>query len=322
MSETDYRDNNPNDFYVPADEAPLPGEDSGEKPSKDASDEKPDEREADAGQEDGEDASAESASEDDSEDSEDSDEAEEEAPKKGKPDRARAREAHLARLARRKAEEAEARVAQLEEFIRSSMLQRNTVPESEKLEKPARPDPNRFQLKEWDPEYAKAVEEYQQKYEEYLIGKAREESRSAAEAAAREAQRAREDASLQVKAQQIGKRGLDKYKDFREVVEDAFEAMPPSPEAEKILVELENAEDVLYHLGQHPDELERITALGPMAQALELGKLSARLASRQKAAAKVTKSKPTPQTPRGANGKFTKAEDARYDKFLRAAQSW
>lgn len=123
-------------------------------------------------------------------------------------------------------------------------------------------------------------------------------------------------------ADSVEKRGVDKYSDFADLVQDAIEAMPPHPEAVKRLVALPNAEDVFYHLAQKPDELERITGLDPMDQALEFGKLAAHLASKAKSVAKIPQAKPTPQTPRGESGKFESESDARYSKMLKATRTW
>jgi hypothetical protein len=159
--------------------------------------------------------------------------------------------------------------------------------------------------------------------EAHTIEKAIAAARDITKSQTEDAKRTVEMASLAAQADTVGKRGVDKYSDFEQVVQDALEAMPPSPQALQRLVKLENAEDVFYHLAQHPALLETITAMEPMDQTLEFGKISARLAGSAKVAAKVTSAKPTPTAPRGSNGQFASGSDASYERMLKAQRnSW
>lgn len=70
-------------------------------------------------------------------------------------------------------------------------------------------------------------------------------------------------------------RAESKYEDFDEVV---GEIQPTTPWAIAVM-EVENGEDVAYHLGKNLKDARRIASLPPLQQALEIGRLSAKLAS-------------------------------------------
>jgi len=232
--------------------------------------------------------------------------------------RAAAREAFFARRAKKQADDAIARVAQLEQELAASKAAPRQNAADDAVKAPTRPKADDFELGRWDPKYEEAKAKYDEDFETYIAQKAEKTARDATMQHTESARQQVEMASLAATADSVGKRGVDKYNDFEEVVQNALEAMPPSPQALQRLVKLENAEDVFYHLGQHPELLEKITAMEPMDQTLEFGKISARLASSAKVAAKVTKAQPTPEQPRGGNGQFTKEADARYEKMLKA----
>jgi len=235
--------------------------------------------------------------------------------------KAAAREAFYARRAKKAADDAIAEVAELKREVETLRTQPRQNDAFDAPKAPARPNPANYDLGRWDPKYEEAVADYQDKFEEYVAEKAIHAARTATESNLQRAQETTENASLAATADAVGKRGVDKYSDFEEVVQDALMAMPPSPQALQRLVKLENAEDVFYHLGQHPDLLEKITAMEPMDQTLEFGKISARLAGSAKVAAKTTTAKPMPTTPRGTNGQFAKDSDASYERMLKASRN-
>jgi hypothetical protein len=69
--------------------------------------------------------------------------------------------------------------------------------------------------------------------------------------------------------------GQKKYADWQAVVADSDAATIPMPEMTlAALHRLENAEDVIYYLGQHPDEARVLAAHDPMQALLTLGALS------------------------------------------------
>lgn len=70
-------------------------------------------------------------------------------------------------------------------------------------------------------------------------------------------------------------RAEDKYDDWQQKV---GELKPDSPFTAAIML-TENGEDVAYHLGTNPDEARRIASLHPISQAIEIGKLAAKLLS-------------------------------------------
>ena len=233
-----------------------------------------------------------------------------------KADRAAAREAYRARKAQREAEELRTRLATLEA--------EKTKPAAEEkgLEAPKRPNPNDFELGRWDEKYEEALSKWADDHAEYTVKRAAETAREATKSLSEEAKATTENATLLARVDEVGAKGVDKYDDFEEIVQDAFEAMPPSPDAMKELVGMENAEDVLYHIAQRPETLEKITAMTPMGQALEFGKISARLAASAKASERTTKAKPTPTQPRGESGQYSSEDEARYAKMLKATNRW
>jgi hypothetical protein len=70
-------------------------------------------------------------------------------------------------------------------------------------------------------------------------------------------------------------RAEDKYDDFDTVVGDL---KPTTPWAHAV-IQADNGDDVAYHLGKNLAEAQRIAALDPITQILEIGRLSAKLAA-------------------------------------------
>lgn len=236
--------------------------------------------------------------------------------------KAAAREAFKRRKAEREAEGAAKTIAELQAQVKALAESKDPATKQAVKEAPKRPDPAKYELGRWDPKYEEDLNNWMDAREERILELAEEKARSATETITSEAAESRELHSLTAKGDEVAKRGVDKYDDFEEVVQDALEAMPPAPEALKELVQLPNAEDVFYHLAQHPDELDKITALTPMGQALEFGKISQRLANKAKATQRTTTSKPSPTTPRGESGKFVSDGDSRYEKMLKRTNIW
>lgn len=232
--------------------------------------------------------------------------------------KAAAREAFRRRRAEREAKEAADRVAALEEQVRKLSSSQQQAAEEPKA--PARPNPKNYELGRFDVKYEEDLDAYMAQREEYLSQVA---ERKASEIAQARLQQNGVDpeAELHRVAEEVGKRGLDKYSDFREVVKDALEAMPIADEAAMRLLRLPNAEDVFYYLATNATKLEQVTGLDPMGQALELGKISQALGAKAKASSRpVTQAKPTPTIPRGNNGQFKNEADARYEKMLKATR--
>lgn len=249
-------------------------------------------------------------------DSGESEEAPEDAKKKGKPDKEIARRDYLLRQARREAQEARRLAEELRQRIEAAPAQKA----AEAVSPPDPSDMSKYPAGVWD-------DKYQKDYQEWIGKELDRRAAAAAEKAAAEAQMKARQMTVAQKGNEVGKKGVDKYPDFEQVVLDAFEAMPADRTAIVSLIETaDNAEDVLYYLGKNPEVLEQITAKSPMAQALELGKLADRLDARRKssetAKRKITKAAPAPAKPRAANGQFVQGEDALYTRLLERAGQW
>lgn len=242
----------------------------------------------------------------------------EETPEQIAANKAAAKEAFKRRKAERESFASQSRIQELEDQVRQ--LATSKAPENKEAvaAAPKKPNPADFDLGRWDEKYEEALGKWMDDRDSFILKQAEERASSATRDLSESARQQRENADLEAVGNEVGKRGIDKYPDFEESVQDALEAMPPAQEALKHLVRLKNAEDVFYHLAQNPDALENITDLDPMGQALEFGKISARLAAKSKVASQTTKAKPSPQQPRGTGGKFTSDADANYEKMLKA----
>jgi hypothetical protein len=119
--------------------------------------------------------------------------------------------------------------------------------------------------------------------------------------------------------------GQKKYADWQAVVADSDAATIPMPEMTlAALHRLENAEDVIYYLGQHPDEARVLAAHDPMQALLTLGALSRSVVapsgsttpavstSRAKPLIKPVGATPVAPEPRPPDDKSTFAEYRRY----------
>lgn len=236
--------------------------------------------------------------------------------------KAASKEAFRRRRAEREAQQSQSKIADLERQINEMKSSKAPATKEAVADAPKRPDPKDFALGRWDPKYEDALTSWLDAREEHIMSRATESATRATAGLTEQAKAVEIQAQMIAKADAVESRGVDKYPDFLETVQDALEAMPPAPEALKRLVQLPNAEDVFYTIAQNAAELERITGLDPMDQALEFGKISARLAAKAKATAKATTSTPTPTTPRGDAGKFASESESRYDKMLKATRQW
>lgn len=99
---------------------------------------------------------------------------------------------------------------------------------------------------------------------------------------------------------------LEKYPDYEDVAEsdDALISIPMS----HAIIQSDNGADVAYYLGKNLKEIERISALTPLRQAIEIGKLSTKLEA-QEAAEKIKVSKaPAPVKPLGSRTRAAEKE--------------
>ena len=112
----------------------------------------------------------------------------------------------------------------------------------------------------------------------YSRWSAKEEIRAVREESSREQQTAEEKSAIAQGYNTIDERmeeGREKYPDFDQVVMN--KEVPISDPMVDILAESEDAADVLYYLGKHPDESAEIAALSPVAAAHRLGRIAERL---------------------------------------------
>lgn len=110
----------------------------------------------------------------------------------------------------------------------------------------------------------------------------RAETETANAKAADDTKRAEQEAAqteFQTKQQKVFKERFDKAKeeipDFEEVVMN--DEVPVSQAAAHAIMELDNGPEVMYYLGKNPKEAERIAALTPGRQVVEIGRLSVRV---------------------------------------------
>lgn len=279
--------------------------------------------EQDARQNDTPDAPAPEKAEDDAPE-EPADKAVEDAPEQTKEEVAAKR--FKERQARRDREVYEMREAQRQLLAEiNSLKQARTAPEQTIPETPEPPDPTdlvKFPYGQYGDDFVAAQQKYLADRDNYILAKASETAREAAESVQTEARDTVRLSRINDRVMEVGQLGLDKYPDFDEALQDAFGAMrrdDPFVDALRNLALQDGAEDVVYHLAKNGDVLDRITGMDPMAQAFEMGRLASQLSAKRNLAEKsVSKAQPTPKTPRGASGQFASSKDALYDRMLKA----
>lgn len=91
----------------------------------------------------------------------------------------------------------------------------------------------------------------------------------------------------------------DKYEDFDEVTRDP--SVPFTMPMLEVIAELDNGGEVAYYLANNKDEVKKLQGLSAYRQAIEIGKLSDKLANPPKAEKKTTKAPDPiePVTPKG-----------------------
>jgi hypothetical protein len=113
--------------------------------------------------------------------------------------------------------------------------------------------------------------------------------------------------------EQKASKAREKFEDFDEALETA---PAPSRAVAEVLNESPIGGEVAYHLATHPDEYQRINRMAPVAAALELGRIEARLAppAQKKAPAPVTKA-PRPPSPVTAVSTPRPSDDGRIESY-------
>jgi len=161
-------------------------------------------------------------------------------------------------------------------------------------------------------DYDEAV--YQQKMAEWVqsnIDQKVEQRLSAKEKAAQEAQQLE---SQQKQIQSFGKKAesfAEKAADYYDIAHNPY--LDVSESMRDALIAADNGPEVLYHLGKNPQEASRIFHLPPHVQALEIGRLDARLSMPQP---KKTTSAPPPIDP------LKGSSSAAVDEDQMSAEEW
>lgn len=151
-----------------------------------------------------------------------------------------------------------------------------------------RPTPDSFKTTE---EYVEAVAEW--KAEEKFNAKFAEQEQKQRENRVRSHQE-----TLALEHQKREEVARDKYDDFDDVVYD--ETLPITRDMALAIQLSDVGPELAYHLGKNPTEAARIAKLHPLAQARELGKLEAKVASAEPPARPSTA--PDPIRPISAKG--------------------
>jgi hypothetical protein len=134
-----------------------------------------------------------------------------------------------------------------------------------KTEAPVKPQPEAFKTTE---DYIEAVAEW--KAEQTVSAKLEAREKAAKEAASRQVAE-----SVSTEFQERAAKVVAQLPDFEEV---AFNPrLPITEHMANTIHELERGPELIYHLGKNPAEALRIAKLSPYLQAIELGRLEAKL---------------------------------------------
>lgn len=84
------------------------------------------------------------------------------------------------------------------------------------------------------------------------------------------------------KCNDIFQAGLKNHEGFQESLEKLRDLEVMTPQFINLITDLDKADEVLYYLGNNPEEADRIRDASPAKQAMELAKLDARLSQPKK----------------------------------------
>ena len=119
-------------------------------------------------------------------------------------------------------------------------------------------------------------------YEDYIRADAqfvaRQEAKKAMEAEREASTRQKteeEERSLYAQYEARKEAARDKYEDFDDVIYSTD--APVTPSMARAIMESEVGADVMYYLGNHPEEATRISKLSPVSQLREMGKLELKI---------------------------------------------
>lgn len=96
------------------------------------------------------------------------------------------------------------------------------------------------------------------------------------------------------RGQSVAKTGAETYADFQQAVQ-ALDSLGITQEQVQSLIGMDDAHQVIYHLGKNPEEADRILSLPPLQQGRELERLAAKAA--QAPAPKPVSKAPAPVKP-------------------------
>lgn len=108
---------------------------------------------------------------------------------------------------------------------------------------------------------------------------------------------------------EVGK-ARTKHADFDAVALNPALPLKEGTVPDVFILESPQGADVLYYLGQHPEELERINGLNPIAQARELVKIELKVSGTTSSASSAKPVTKAPPPPHQVSGKGTVAKDA------------
>lgn len=167
-------------------------------------------------------------------------------------------------------------------------------PEPEaRQEGPKEPNPDDYDLGDMDPRYVRAMIDHGVKQGlDKIRGDVAQDLQHQAGARAWEA---RQDAARA------------KFADYDAKVIDGAHNWPCTQEMAEAIKTSDAGGELAYHLASNPDEARRISALPPIAQIRELGRIEARLDAPSKPQAKTATDAPKPPNgqARGAGGQFS-----------------
>jgi len=157
------------------------------------------------------------------------------------------------------------------------------------------------------PEAYETYEEYVRALTDHRIASAIKADREAQAKAAKQVEIEKQNQVIAEGWQKRVAEATKRHPDFVEVALDTTLPIPVGSVIDAFLLESESGSEVLYHLGQNPDEITRIAALKPIAQARELVKIELTLSGQPIPPARKITSAPPPPTE--VSGKATAPAD-------------
>jgi len=196
---------------------------------------------------------------------------------------------------------AEKRIGQLtwqlkEQERRYQELASKLEQQTQKPSEPSKPRPTLESVGFSEEEYAKQMEEY-------LASQIESRVDSRLTAREQEQQQRQQHETLQQKTSEFFRKGIDLADDFADVISN--ESLPVTESMRDALFSVDKGPEILYSLAQNPAELSRIASLNPYAQAVEIGRLEARMSMPQ---SRQTSSAPPPVKPLSAGGESVKKD--------------